>query len=410
MTKIGRLVCGLFLIASMIGGTVAPTFVHANGVEIPAVVQLTDIKGHWAEASIHASVKAGYVAGYQDGTFKPDKTITKAEFIKMLVVALELDIKEHTSPWYTTYVDTAREAGIYTDDFKDTWGKALSRKEMALLSVRAGITGFNRDYDLNRNLYEATKAGILQGTAPGKVDPDGVTTRAQAITVIERVLSVKAGKSLKVDKYAAGAAEILWHNTNIETMLPRYFSDVVQPFNNSMMQNQHVGEDVHYSSDLIVVDLTDKNDPNRKYITKDLVWVHEDTNKWEKLEGVNAFALLTVTKVKIGKDTKETYLSMPAVAVRNADWQQIFEDPKKFDAKNPKSYYPIKPWDKETNSGNNVIVAKWNLGKEITFVRGQTIPKGNFTSSHPYYLIWSPMNSLKRTYMYETKLDSRYNQ
>jgi len=39
--------------------------------------------GHWAAADIAGAVKAGYVSGLPDGTFKPDKPVSRAEFIKM---------------------------------------------------------------------------------------------------------------------------------------------------------------------------------------------------------------------------------------------------------------------------------------------------------------------------------------
>ena len=49
---------------------------------------LTDIKGHWAEKHIQKLVHYGIVNGYDDGTFKPDKTITRAEAATMISNAL----------------------------------------------------------------------------------------------------------------------------------------------------------------------------------------------------------------------------------------------------------------------------------------------------------------------------------
>ena len=39
----------------------------------------TDISGHWAEAEIERAVTLGWITGYPDGTFRPDKQITRAE-------------------------------------------------------------------------------------------------------------------------------------------------------------------------------------------------------------------------------------------------------------------------------------------------------------------------------------------
>ena len=39
---------------------------------------------HWAAASVNTLVSEGTIGGYPDGTFKPDGTVTRAEFVKML--------------------------------------------------------------------------------------------------------------------------------------------------------------------------------------------------------------------------------------------------------------------------------------------------------------------------------------
>ena len=52
---------------------------------------LTDISGHWAEASIQEAMNRGFINGYPDSTFKPNQPITRAEFTVMLVSALHLE-------------------------------------------------------------------------------------------------------------------------------------------------------------------------------------------------------------------------------------------------------------------------------------------------------------------------------
>lgn len=38
----------------------------------------------WAKGAVGAAAKAGYIGGYQDGTFQPDKALTRAEAVSML--------------------------------------------------------------------------------------------------------------------------------------------------------------------------------------------------------------------------------------------------------------------------------------------------------------------------------------
>lgn len=256
---------------------------NVSGAILPSVnaatVSLSDIKGHWAETAINSAVNAGYVSGYQDGTFKPNATITKAEFLKMLVGALKFEVNASTTPWYQGSVDAATSVGIYANDFKSTdWNKTLPRKEMAMLAVRAGITGYKADYDVKRNMYEATLSGIIGGVAPGDIAPDGTTTRAQAITVIERVLQVKSGKTLANDKYAVSAAELYWHKTNIFTVMGE-LTDRKSNYENTTAKygrNSWEEPDLTFSAyegkylgkvdGLVAIDLANSNDPNIKLL------------------------------------------------------------------------------------------------------------------------------------------------
>lgn len=76
----------------------------------PQATSLTDIQGHWAEANIQQLVQSGAVSGYPDRTFKPNKTITRAEFVVMVVKAFGLQQKDNQGEVFT--------------DTKNHWAKA----------------------------------------------------------------------------------------------------------------------------------------------------------------------------------------------------------------------------------------------------------------------------------------------
>lgn len=44
----------------------------------------TDISGHWAEEEIERAVSLGWIRGYEDGTFRPDQYITRAETMTII--------------------------------------------------------------------------------------------------------------------------------------------------------------------------------------------------------------------------------------------------------------------------------------------------------------------------------------
>lgn len=56
------------------------------GAEIDNAAEpdFTDVANHWAKGYIHFAVECGWIDGYEDGTFRPDQYITRAEAIKIV--------------------------------------------------------------------------------------------------------------------------------------------------------------------------------------------------------------------------------------------------------------------------------------------------------------------------------------
>ncbi len=84
---------------------------------------LTDIGGTEYEAAVDALVELGVVAGYPDGTYLPNKAVSRAEMAKLLVVASGLESAAEVSEgstkfndvnggWESGYVNVASEYGF----------------------------------------------------------------------------------------------------------------------------------------------------------------------------------------------------------------------------------------------------------------------------------------------------------
>lgn len=99
-----------------------------------------DVKGHWAEKYIASAAKKGWVRGYQDGTFAPNKFITRAEFVTLVnnvqgrkVRAKDIlkEAKSFTdlkpSSWYYTALKAASNSYLYTklSDSFQKWTKII---------------------------------------------------------------------------------------------------------------------------------------------------------------------------------------------------------------------------------------------------------------------------------------------
>ncbi|PLT47594.1 hypothetical protein B8V81_1818 [Paenibacillus pasadenensis] len=223
-----------------------------------------DVKStDWFYSSIQKLTANGLVNGFEDGTFRPQKEVSRAEFIKLVSAALKIETAAPSAgdAWYKPYVTAAVEAGIHkTNDFNGNWTQPITRQEMARITVRAVEdqlrTGTTTDPQL---VYEATKRGIISGLSGGELGLKEKSTRAQATVIIDRILTLLAGGTLPMDKRAASYAEVAYTGTNVETMWGGKFRQL--PFK-AKIRNYINGE----FKQILILDMDDKNSPYRSWL------------------------------------------------------------------------------------------------------------------------------------------------
>ncbi len=118
--------------------TIATRFLSETDVE-GYDTALTDINGHWAEDAILLGVEQGWISGYEDGTFRPEQNITRAEAMTIINRVLVRYVNEDglcdgyiqwpdnaESDWYyytvieaTNSHDYTREEGQYLETWTD---------------------------------------------------------------------------------------------------------------------------------------------------------------------------------------------------------------------------------------------------------------------------------------------------
>ncbi len=173
---------------------------------------LQDIANHWAKDYVEQLVDRGVVSGYDDGTFRPDAQVSRAEFAKMVLVALDYEIAEpplsenpfsdvDASAWYAPYVAEAKEAGI-TSGYSDGTFKPdrpIQRAEaLKMLFLAANIEveaeGSSEFPDIAESdwffgyVKKARELGIVGGYANGSFGPADPMTRGQVAKVIIMLL------------------------------------------------------------------------------------------------------------------------------------------------------------------------------------------------------------------------------
>jgi hypothetical protein len=173
-------------------------------------VQPTDTKGHWAEATVDIFVKLNIINGYEDNTVKPNQEVSRAEFVTILSrifdvqgdkqVALN-DVRGH---WAQDAISKFVAAGVLNGYGDGTFqpNKAISREEMVIILSRlVNMSNVNKDAtkgnfaDLEDSfasdaIKQAAEAGIINGKGDGKFDPKSNSTRAEALQVILNTLKL----------------------------------------------------------------------------------------------------------------------------------------------------------------------------------------------------------------------------
>lgn len=176
---------------------------------VPAMAAPSDIAGHWAESVITQWQNKGLIQGYEDGTFKPGNTITRAEFVTLMNNAKGFwsegsinfsDVKNGS--WFYSAVARAVAAGYvkgYSDgSFKP--GNTITRAEAAVMIANAARLSANeagayRFTDVGSipawargSVGAVVAAGYMTGYPDGSFDANASISRAEAVSSLNRML------------------------------------------------------------------------------------------------------------------------------------------------------------------------------------------------------------------------------
>ena len=178
--------------------------------------KLTDIEGHWAQKSIETLIKNRVISGYEDGSFKPDANITRAEFVTMMVKAFgfggDAQISFSDVPptsWAYSYIKSAYAAGLITGYEDGSFGAddIITREQAAVIIHRAvntkitlpeGVSSFTDISEFSayasRAILDLAGAGLISGTGDSLFSPKQNTTRAQTATLLNNALEYIAAQ------------------------------------------------------------------------------------------------------------------------------------------------------------------------------------------------------------------------
>ncbi len=170
-------------------------------------------KNEWYYDYIGYLSKYGIIKGYSDNTFRPDDNVTRAEaaaiFARLIADKKNESVKGTPSfkdtpnnKWYSAFVGYLEKYNIISGYEDGTFrpDESITRAEFVTIAVRyyslfnevksvSNTTKYNdlsNNYWAIKNISYATSEKWLNGYSDGSFSPDIVVTRAEVVTIINR--------------------------------------------------------------------------------------------------------------------------------------------------------------------------------------------------------------------------------
>ncbi len=175
----------------------------------------TDTQGHWAQSEILFSRNHGLVNGVGDNMYSPENSVTRAEFLAMIVRACrfsEVSYEDGTfsdvksEDWFSKFIMSAKDNGIIPSEMIEDGNiypnKNLTREEMCAIATLAYTAATYKEIvspnavsmfaDLSDGPYlsyidKAIGLRVVNGMGDDTFAPKANITRAQAATILKRV-------------------------------------------------------------------------------------------------------------------------------------------------------------------------------------------------------------------------------
>ena len=187
--------------------TIQVKFVKYNS--IVADPEVTGVAG-WLQTKEHN----GYMGGYGNGLFGPNDNMTRAQVARMFYnLLLEKDVPVTVSftdvpadAWYAEAVNTLASLGVIKGIGNDQFApnRTITRAEFTVIAMRfanvsADVTNPFTDISTNDWFYSAVTSAVsygwINGYGDGSFRPQATITRAEVVTIVNRMLNRTADRN-----------------------------------------------------------------------------------------------------------------------------------------------------------------------------------------------------------------------
>lgn len=210
-----KIICLLITVALLVPAT---AFADASFSDLPA--------GHWAYAYVNKLVNDKTVNGYEDGTFKPDAKVTRAEFVKMIGKSAETAANDFTDVpkdhWGYDYI---MSSGMDVEGTAFRPDDLMTRNDVAaLVWKRAGsVAGLKAAPNVTDGFTNKDAAawvytyGIMNGDDGINLRPADGITRAEAAAIIcrSREVSESTAQVNFIDKISEDTLQTIFDSSHL---------------------------------------------------------------------------------------------------------------------------------------------------------------------------------------------------
>ncbi|MDU5734349.1 MAG: S-layer homology domain-containing protein [Veillonella sp.] len=181
-----------------------------------------DTKDNWARDAIQAMTQAGYLSGYADNTFKPSAQITREQAAAIYGKVLQHNLNEQELAEIATAIKLVSAAGVMEGTSKTAFtpSKTMDREQFVASAaslakklnlstpVKAEKVTFKDEASISSaylaDIQYMAQRGIVASGATENFNPKQPVTRAQAATILNRMLN---GAGLATPKHTTTEAK-----------------------------------------------------------------------------------------------------------------------------------------------------------------------------------------------------------
>ena len=267
--KFNWFMIAVFLVAIIFGTSIPPVYAGSS----------SDIDGHWGQGQIEKLMALEVVKGYPDGTFKPNRTVTRAEYVTMINKAFQFgkkaaggftDVK--ATDWFAEQLGAAQAAG-YLAGYEDGTARPnnnINRQESAVMISKvmksnapgATLGGFKDAHTISlwarESIASIIQSGVMSGYPDQTFKPQKLITRAEAAAAI--------CLALEREKADTKPAEDLSNLNQAGTYGPAYGSQSISG-NCVIRASGVVLQNVVIKGDLLIADSVAEGDVTLKNVT-----------------------------------------------------------------------------------------------------------------------------------------------